>query len=75
MTMLIPATNNVLEALEARNATIKTGCRNGFCGECRCKLVKGDIQYKEEPIGFVKAGEFLPCIAKTSGSIEVGFYD
>lgn len=52
---------NLLEFLEANKQSVSFQCREGFCGACRCKLVCGQVQYLQEPLAFVRRGEFLPC--------------
>jgi ferredoxin len=42
---------------------IHRGCLSGFCGDCRCTLVKGSVTYKEDPIAYIGEGEILPCIS------------
>lgn len=46
-------------------------CGQGFCGQCRCKLVKGRVSYPSSPI--CNSGEVLPCIAvaETDVTVEV----
>jgi len=39
------------------------GCLNGYCGDCRCKLVKGQVKYYEEPLAYIGEGEILPCVS------------
>lgn len=47
---------------DGQSYKLARGCREGFCGACRCKLLKGSVKYTEAPIGFVNDGEILPCI-------------
>jgi ferredoxin len=37
-------------------------CRSGFCGQCKCKIIDGDIRYLQQPIAHLDSGEILPCI-------------
>ncbi len=64
---------NLLTALEQQKRQVNFHCRAGFCGACRCKLLSGSVQYLEEPLAFVRKGEFLPCcsIPQTDLVIEI----
>ncbi|MDX1391476.1 MAG: class I ribonucleotide reductase maintenance protein YfaE [Rheinheimera sp.] len=55
------SSRTLLEALEQQQLQVNFHCREGYCGACRCKLLKGDIGYLNEPLAFVRQGEFLPC--------------
>lgn len=64
---------NLLMALEQRQLQVNFQCREGYCGACRCKLVNGEVRYLQEPLAFVRRGEFLPCcsVPVTDISIEI----
>lgn len=49
-------------------SSIDFHCREGFCGACKCKKVKGDIEYTTEPLAYLEDDEFTPCIAKITGN-------
>ena len=61
----------LLETLKRFNTAPNSECESGFCGACRTQLVTGKVEYIQEPIGFVGAGEILPCICKPQGDIEI----
>ena len=53
---------SILECLEAKNIEIHYHCRDGFCGACRVKLVKGQVCYPQgEPLAYVADDEILTC--------------
>lgn len=64
-------TRTVLQILKDSNQKPISQCEKGFCGECRLKLSKGTVDYIDEPIGFTRKGEILPCICKPVGGIEL----
>lgn len=66
-------TSSVLEALENNGLHIDSCCRGGFCGVCRVKLISGEFEYKENPIGYCADDEILSCccMAKTELKIKV----
>lgn len=61
----------LLDSLKQSNCAPSSHCESGYCGQCRTKLIKGEIDYLDEPLGFVSAGEILPCICKPIGDIEI----
>jgi ferredoxin len=61
----------LLEALEQQGFEPHYHCRDGFCGACRCKLINGTIDYTQEPIAFIHAGEILTCCAIPTADIEI----
>ena len=61
----------LLTALEQHKLQVNFHCRQGYCGACRCKLVQGEVQYLNEPLAFVRKGEFLPCCSIPLTDIEI----
>ena len=61
----------LLEALELKQLEVNFHCREGYCGACRCKLVSGEVNYINEPLAFVRKGEFLPCCSVPVTDIEI----
>lgn len=63
----------VLEQIERLGHSARHSCRAGFCGDCRCRLVAGLIEYIDAPLGYFAENEFLPCcsIAITPIQVEV----
>lgn len=64
---------NLLNALEQQQLQVNFQCREGYCGACRCKLLQGEVRYLQEPLAFVRQGEFLPCcsVPLTDITIEI----
>lgn len=65
---------SLLDCLEAAEVEVHYHCRDGFCGACRVKLVKGEINYPlGEPLAFVGESEILPCcsIPVTDITLEI----
>ncbi|CAN7281118.1 pyridoxamine 5'-phosphate oxidase family protein [Rhizobium sp. LjRoot30] len=52
---------SLLEFAEQRGLTPNYGCRAGTCGDCRTKIIKGDVSYVSEPSYPVEEGEALLC--------------
>ncbi|MDP5149258.1 class I ribonucleotide reductase maintenance protein YfaE [Rheinheimera baltica] len=61
----------LLDALEQQRLQVNFHCREGYCGACRCKLLHGEIRYINEPLAFVRQGEFLPCCSIPVNDIEI----
>lgn len=68
---VITANGSLLESLERANIKVESQCRNGFCGACRMKLTKGEVEYISEPIGFVRKNEILACCCKPRFNTDI----
>ncbi|CBJ79867.1 conserved hypothetical protein [Xenorhabdus bovienii SS-2004] len=62
---------NLLEALEQGKVQLEYQCRQGYCGSCRVRLVKGKVGYSCKPLAFVNEGEILPCSCHPLTDIEI----
>ncbi|NYT87049.1 pyridoxamine 5'-phosphate oxidase family protein [Pollutimonas harenae] len=58
-----PASGTLLELAEARGLHPEFSCREGTCGTCRSKLIKGTVAYLIEPTAKVDDDEVLICCA------------
>lgn len=61
----------LLDALEQQKLDVNFHCREGYCGACRCKLLQGEVRYLNEPLAFVRKGEFLPCCSIPLTDIDI----
>ncbi|WP_455816472.1 class I ribonucleotide reductase maintenance protein YfaE [Pseudomonas cerasi] len=62
---------SLLAALESHRVCVEYQCREGYCGSCRMRLLKGEVSYSTKPLAFVQQGEILPCCCKAEGDIEI----
>ena len=64
----------VLEAAEEVGVVIPYSCRQGFCGECKTRLLSGQVTMEVED-GLSSqdkaAGYILACQAKSQSSVAV----
>ncbi|MCZ7866007.1 MULTISPECIES: 2Fe-2S iron-sulfur cluster-binding protein [Agrobacterium] len=58
-----PGSGTLLELAEARGLDPEFSCREGNCGTCRTKLVKGAVAYVKQPTAKINADEVLLCCA------------
>ncbi|MBP2297172.1 2Fe-2S iron-sulfur cluster-binding protein [Azospirillum rugosum] len=58
-----PDAGTLLELAEARGLDPAFSCREGTCGTCRTKLLKGAVTYVKEPSATVAEDEVLLCCA------------
>ncbi len=58
-----PDAGTLLELAEARGLQPDFSCREGTCGTCRTKLIKGEVTYIKEPTAKVSGDEVLLCCA------------
>lgn len=62
---------SLLSTLEAHQQVVEFQCREGYCGSCRTRLLKGEVRYLVSPLAFVQPGEILPCCCQAQGDIEI----
>lgn len=70
----IGETDNLLEVLQKLELPVRSACRNGSCGICKCRLESGQIDYfLRQPFGLntshILQGFILPCIAFAASDI------
>jgi ferredoxin len=53
----------LLETAENHGLTPNFSCRNGTCGTCAVRLLKGSITYRTKPVVTPTEGEVLLCCA------------
>lgn len=58
-----PESGSLLELAEARGLEPDFSCREGTCGTCRTKLLKGSVTYLKEPTARIADDEVLICCA------------
>ncbi|MGZ2385448.1 ferredoxin [Rhizobium brockwellii] len=58
-----PGSGTLLELAEARGLEPEFSCREGNCGTCRSKLVKGAAAYVKQTTAKIDADEVLLCCA------------
>jgi len=62
---------NLLEFAEAQGLSPDFSCRTGVCGSCQCGLLKGEVEYDEEPLDPLPEGQILLCCSRPKGPIEL----
>jgi len=62
-----PESGTLLELAEARGLEPEFSCREGHCGTCRTRLLKGAVTYIKEPAARVGDDEVLICCAVAAG--------
>jgi ferredoxin-NADP reductase len=58
-----PGSGTLLELAEARGLEPEFSCREGNCGTCRTKLVKGAVAYIKQPTAKIDSDDVLLCCA------------
>ena len=58
-----PDAGSLLELAEARGLVPDFSCREGSCGTCRTRVLKGAVAYAQQPAAAVEADEALICCA------------
>ena len=66
-----PGSGSLLELAEARGLEPEFSCREGHCGTCKTRLLKGAVSYIKEPAARVAEDEVLICCAVPAGQDPV----
>lgn len=53
--------DSFFQFLEKQHVVIEYQCRSGYCGACRCRLIKGSVVYWTKPLAFAGERDVLPC--------------
>lgn len=61
----------LLDALEQKKVSTFSECRNGFCGQCKTKIISGSVSYITEPLVTLEADECLPCCCVPDTDIDL----
>ncbi|MCY7294094.1 class I ribonucleotide reductase maintenance protein YfaE [Alteromonas sp. a30] len=61
----------LLLSLENAQINIQYHCREGYCGACRTRLIKGNVEYTTAPLAFIDDDEILPCCCEPATDIEI----
>ncbi|NEP47359.1 MAG: FHA domain-containing protein [Moorea sp. SIO3C2] len=65
----------ILDVAEQEGVALPSGCRMGACGACKQKLLKGKVEYDEEPDALQEdernEGMILTCVAHPVGQVVV----
>jgi ferredoxin-NADP reductase len=66
--------DSILEFLESENIDIAFACRSGVCGECKCKLIEGEVESFTDS-GLTshekKEGYILTCVSRPKSNIKL----
>ncbi|MFZ9035804.1 MAG: class I ribonucleotide reductase maintenance protein YfaE [Francisellaceae bacterium] len=62
---------SILENLERSGKAMNHQCREGYCGSCRMRLIRGECHYLKQPLGTMSEDEVLICIAQAYTDITV----
>lgn len=68
---IIPNIGSLLESLEQSGVEVESHCREGFCGACRMKKAKGEVEYFDYPLGYAEEDEVLVCCSKPKTDIVI----
>ncbi|SIQ36602.1 hypothetical protein SAMN05880561_102948 [Rhizobium sp. RU33A] len=68
-----PGSGTLLDLAEQNGLSPSYSCRAGNCGECKVKVIRGDVSYLFEPSYRVEEGEALICCSVPSegGNLQI----
>ena len=58
-----PSKGTLLELAESEGLTPEYSCRSGICATCETRIVSGDVDYTDPPLGEPETGYALICCA------------
>ncbi|WOT06807.1 class I ribonucleotide reductase maintenance protein YfaE [Shewanella youngdeokensis] len=61
----------LLQALEQKKVKTFSECRNGFCGQCKTKIISGSVSYLTDPLVSLANDECLPCCCVPTTDIDL----
>ena len=61
----------LLENLEENAIAVEFHCRDGHCGACKCHLDSGSVEYKKQPMAYLRQGEVLPCCSTANNDVVI----
>ncbi len=61
----------LLENLESNGIQADFQCRDGHCGACQTRLVKGTVEYTQDPLAYIRQGFILTCCSKAKDNVEL----
>lgn len=70
-TFVTAAEPTLLAALENHDLAPVADCRAGTCGECRMRLLTGEVRWLAEAGLPLRQDEILPCVCAAAGNISV----
>ncbi|EAQ65447.1 hypothetical protein MED121_22287 [Marinomonas sp. MED121] len=72
--ILVTEEESLLVQLERAGILVEYQCREGYCSSCSLKLLRGHVEYQEEPLAWVQSGYLLACCAIVKSDIEIAFF-
>lgn len=60
---------SLLEFLESKGLAPPFSCRAGICSTCKQTLIRGEVDYFEDPLDPPDAGEVLLCCSTPKTSV------
>jgi ferredoxin-NADP reductase len=74
VTLNVSPDDTLLQSSERNGVLIPSGCRQGSCGTCRTKLVKGNVQMDREDALSDESrsqGYILPCVSRPLSDVTL----
>lgn len=62
----VPADRSLLDALRANNPATPYSCKQGFCGTCRQRVLRGTVDHRDQRLtgDEREAGDMLVCVSR-----------
>jgi len=62
---------SLLDSMEEHKIPISYNCRGGYCGSCKVQLTEGKVNWVQDSLVCLEAGEILVCCCVPDGSISL----
>jgi ferredoxin len=62
---------SLLDSMEEHQFPITYNCRGGYCGLCKVQLTSGKVNWVQDSLVSLEAGEILVCCCVPDGSISL----
>ena len=72
--ILVSEDEPLLVQLERAGILVEYQCREGYCSACSLQLLRGHVDYPEDPLAWVQSGYLLACCAIVKSDIEIAFF-
>ncbi len=69
-TLVVSATESVLEAMEDAGVKVEFDCRVGNCGMCAVKVIEGNVEHRDNVLSDIDKAEGFMCVCVSRAMSE-----
>lgn len=65
----VASDESLLESLEANDIEVPNLCRGGVCGQCRLRVLEGEVDHHDDFLSHEEQAEFvMPCVSRAKSN-------